>query len=71
MDVHFKGKLEEGWRQGMEKGLEQGLEQKLLSQITKKLMKGKSLAQIADELEETEESILPLYNKVKEEMGIA
>lgn len=71
LEFHFKGKLEEGWRQGMEKGLEQGLEQKLLSQITKKLMKGKSLAQIADELEETEESILPLYNRAKEEMGIS
>ena len=56
---------------GLAEGLAEGLQQKLLSQITKKLMKGKSLAQIADELEETEESILPLYNKVKEEMGIS
>ena len=37
--------------------------------IHKKVMKGKSLEQIADELEETEESILPLYNQVKEELG--
>ncbi len=43
-----------------------GEQQKLLSMIEKKLAKGKSVAQIADELEETEEAILPLYNSLKE-----
>lgn len=33
-------------------------------EIAKKIAKGKSVAQIADELEETEESILPLYNQL-------
>ena len=67
LEYHFKGKLEAGWREGLEKGLAQ----KLLMQVEKKVAKGKTLAQIADELEETEEDILPLYNKVREELGIA
>ncbi len=45
-------------------------EQKLLELIRKKIRKGKSMAQIADELEEKEESILPLYNRLKEEEGL-
>jgi len=57
-------------KEGIEEGIEQGIEQQLLIQIQKKLAKGKSLAQMADELEETEESILPLYNRVKQEMGL-
>lgn len=36
----------------------------LANQIKKKIAKGKSLAQIADELEEEEETILPLYTQL-------
>lgn len=32
--------------------------------IIRKFQKGKSIEQIADELEETIESIMPLYNQV-------
>lgn len=56
--------IAEGMAQGMARGMAQGEEQKLVELIKKKLAKGKSLAQIADELEETEESILPLYQKL-------
>ena len=52
-----------------QKAILQGEQQKLMQLIQKKVIKGKSLEQIADELEETEESILPLYNQVKEELG--
>lgn len=45
-------------------------EEKLFELIRKKIRKGKSMAQIADELEEKEESILPLYNRLKEEEGL-
>ena len=55
----------------MEYHSERKLEEKILDLIEKKLAKGKSLAQIADELEETEEAILPLYTKAKEELGMA
>lgn len=34
------------------------------SQIEKKIQKGKSLEQIADELEETVESIKPIYDEL-------
>ena len=50
-----------------EKGIEKGERLCLLTQIKKKLAKGKSLEQIADELEETVENILPLYNQVRDE----
>ena len=50
--------------QGIEQGLIEGEEKKLLDQITKKLAKGKSVAQIADECEETEERIQKLIKKL-------
>ncbi len=43
---------------------EDGMEEKLLEQISKKLAKGKSIAQIADECEETEERIQELMKKL-------
>ena len=48
--------LEEGRRSGLEEGREQILEQ----QIQKKLAKGKSVSEIAAELEETDERIQDL-----------
>lgn len=67
MEYHFKGKIEAGRQQGLAEGMAEGMvqgEQKtLLTLVEKKIAKGKSLAQIADELEETEEAILPLYKK--------
>ena len=54
--------------QGIEQGIEQGDRLRLLAQIQKKLAKGKSLEQIADELEETVEVIRPLYEQVVQEM---
>ena len=49
--------------------LEEGERLHLLTLIQKKLAKGKSLEQIADELEETIEVILPLYEQVLKEMN--
>ena len=67
LEYHFKGKLEEGRQQGIAEGRAEGIaqgEQKtLFTLVEKKIAKGKSLAQIADELEETEEAILPIYKK--------
>ena len=54
---------------GIEKGIEQGERRCLLDQIQKKLAKGKSLEQIADELEEIVENILPLYEQVLQELN--
>jgi len=52
-----------------EKGIEKGDRLRLLTQIQKKLAKGKSLEQIADELEETVENILPLCEQVQHELN--
>ena len=60
---------ERGIAKGIEKGIEKGERLCLLTQIQKKLAKGKSLEQIADELEETVENILPLYEQVQAEMN--
>ena len=49
----------------LQEGLQQGAELKLIEQIQKKIKKGKTLAQIANELEETEETILPIYQQAK------
>lgn len=68
----FKDELEEqlqkGFSNGFSDGIEEGEHLKLLELIQKKISKGKTLAQIADELEETEEAILPLYNQMAENL---
>ena len=56
---------QEGIASGRREGRDQGIEEKLCSQIQKKLEKGKSLEQIADECEETEERILQLMEKLQ------
>ena len=63
----MKDKLDERENRGISQGIKQGEQRRLLIQIKKKLEKGKSAAQIADELEETEDVILPLYNQLKTE----
>lgn len=50
---------------GLMEGRAEGSLSKLREQIQKKLIKGKSVAQIADELEETEEKIRELMEKMK------
>ena len=46
------------------------LPSELISQIQKKIQKGKSLSVIADELEETVDTIRPLYERVQAELVI-
>ena len=57
--------VEIGRQEGIAEGRDQGIEEKLCSLIQKKLEKGKSLEQIADECEETEERILQLMEKLQ------
>lgn len=45
-----------------------GSQQQLLSLIQKKIQKGKRLSVIADELEETVDTIRPLYDRIKAEL---
>ncbi|MBS6836002.1 MAG: hypothetical protein KH204_02410 [[Eubacterium] rectale] len=51
----------EGRELGREEGRELGERQKIISLIVKKLKKDKSVAEIADDLEEKEEVIAPIY----------
>ena len=60
-------KMDEKYEQGLEQGLEQGYDKRLYEQIQKKLEKGKSISQIADECEESEDTI----RKIISEMGIS
>ena len=52
---------EEGRELVREEGRELGERQKIISLIVKKLQKDKSVAEIADDLEEKEEVIAPIY----------
>lgn len=61
----MKDKLDEREK----KAFSDGERSKLLNLIRKKVERGKSLPTIADELEETEDTILPLYNCVKAELS--
>ncbi len=60
-------KMDEKYEQGLEEGLEQGYDKRLYDLIQKKLEKGKSISQIADECEESEEAI----RKIISEKGIS
>ena len=62
-----------GWKLGRESGEEVGRklgeEEKLREQIRKKLRKAKTLEQIAEDLEENPDKILPLYEQIREELA--
>ena len=56
--------LAEGREVGLAEGRAEGEEAKLLSLISKKIAKGKSVAQIADECEETEDYVRELIKRL-------
>ncbi len=58
--------LEEKYREKFDEGREEGRTDLLISQICKKLRKGKSIPQIADEVEEDEIRIRAICNAAKE-----
>ena len=61
LDERYDAGREDGLREGRESGLREGRDEgrkaELGRQIQKKLQKGKSISQIADECEESEEVI--------------
>lgn len=61
--------VEEGYSTGIKEGYSSGISKgdvgRLVNSIIKKLQKNKSLEQIADELEESVETIKPIYDIVK------
>ncbi len=72
LDYTFERRLEmqraEAIEDGQKIGKEIGKEEKLSELIQKKILKNKPLDQIADELEESPETIRPLYEKIRQEM---
>ena len=59
----IKETREEGRKQGEEEGRKQGTLQKTCALIQKKLEKGKTISEIADDLEDTEENIAHLIEE--------
>ena len=68
-EKHMRQEREAAWKAGMEEGrrsgLEEGREQILEVLIRKKLAKGKTVSEIAGELEETEEHIQAWISKME------
>lgn len=54
----------EGYEEGQKKGKKEGQRQLLVAQVQKKIEKGKSIEQIADELEENISAIRPIYDEL-------
>ena len=68
LDYTFERRLEMQRAEAIEDGQKIGKEEKLSELIQKKILKNKPLDQIADELEESPETIRPLYEKIRQEM---
>ncbi len=64
-EKHMRQEREASWEAGMEKGMEKGRVQLLKEQVQKKLTKGKSVSEIAEELEEEEVFILKLLQEME------
>ena len=71
LDLYLAEVNEEALRHCLRKeGYDEGREDHLTEQITKKIKAGKSLEQIAAEVEETPEAIAELYQKIKASLEI-
>lgn len=60
--------IEKGKEIGIERGLQQGLQQKLVQLVEKKVKKGLSVAEIADLLEESEETIQKIVEELQNDI---
>ncbi len=66
-EEHMRQEREQFWNKGIREGMERGRSLTLISQVQKKLDKGKSISQIAEELEEEVPVIERIYKAVAEE----
>ena len=64
-EIGIQKGIEQGIEKGIEQGIERGREQTLICQIQKKLAKGMAVPEIADALEETEETIRRLIDGMR------
>lgn len=65
-EKHIKQEREEAWEEGRKEGKKAGERDMLLKLAEKKLRKGKTIAEIAEELEESEETIKEILDSRKE-----
>ena len=63
LEMKMDEKYEQGLKEGITKGIEQGYDERLYDLIRKKLEKGKSISQIADECEESEDTIRKIISE--------
>ena len=63
-EKHIRQEREEAWEAGEKAGERKGEENKLKNQIQKKLAKGKSVSEIAEALEEEEDTIQRLVKEL-------
>ena len=63
LEMKMDEKYEQGLKEGLTKGLQQGYDKHLYVQVQKKLEKGKSISQIADECEESEDAICKIISE--------
>lgn len=54
--------LKKGIKKGIQQGIQRGEELKLIDLVCRKIVKGKDISQIADELEEEESTIKKIYD---------
>ncbi len=69
-EEHMRQEREQFWNKGMREGRRQGIQEGLeigrARLIQKKIERGKSISQIAEELESTEEEIQAVIEKMNE-----
>ena len=63
-EKHIRQEREEAWEAGEKVGVRKGEKNKLKNQIQKKLAKGKSVSEIAEALEEEEDTIQRLVKEL-------
>lgn len=68
-EKHIKQEKEESWEEGLAQGWIEGKQSELKRIIGRKIEKGRSLEQIAADLEYSQEEIKPIYDMVKEEIS--
>ena len=59
----------EAEERGIQRGIQQGIQQSLINLIQKKMRKNKTIEQIAEDLDESVETIAPLYYQLKETLS--
>ncbi|MBO5352345.1 MAG: 3-isopropylmalate dehydrogenase [Anaerotignum sp.] len=64
----MKDEFEAVRQESLAQGISQGSQKRLEELVWKKIQKNKTVAQIAEELESEQQEILPLYNRLKQQM---